>query len=154
MSLPCGRTGASLRKQIIENIMLTLAENISGDDYNNSINEKNVSNQTKKWDECPTYPYICVNASVERKEGQRESLMYSYMEVLIYLYVQDGTDASSKLEDLIQDVEKAMYIDETRGALAVNTVATGIDTDNGWLQPYGMAEFTFEVQYRYLYGNP
>ena len=123
MSLPCGRTGASLRKQIIENIMLTLAENISGDDYNNSINEKNVSNQTKKWDECPTY-------------------------------VQDGTDASSKLEDLIQDVEKAMYIDETRGALAVNTVATGIDTDNGWLQPYGMAEFTFEVQYRYLYGNP
>lgn len=152
--MTCGRTGASLRKQIIENIMLTLTEKISGDDYNNSINEKNVSHLTKKWNEAPTYPYICINAAEERKEGQRESQMFAYMTVRLLLYVQDGTDPSDKLEDLIQDVEKAMYLDETRGDLAVNTVATGIETDNGWLQPYGMAEFTFEVQYRYLYGNP
>ncbi len=148
------RTGASLRKQIIENILLTLAEKIGGDNYNNEINEKNVSHKTKKWDECPTYPYICVNGSAERKDDSTESLMFAYMDVKMYLYVQDGTDASSKLEDLIQDVEKAMYIDETRGNLAVNTVATGLETDNGWLQPYGMAEFTFEIHYRYLYGNP
>ncbi len=152
--MTCSRTGASLRKQILENIRLTLAEKIGGDNYNNDINEEDVSNRTKKWDECPNYPYICVNGAEERKEDERESLMFAYMTVRLYLYVQDGTDAPSKLEDLIQDVEKAMYIDETRGGLAVNTVATGIETDNGWLQSYGMAEFTFQVQYRYEYGNP
>jgi hypothetical protein len=152
--MTCARTGASLRKQILENIRLTLAEKIGGDNYNNEINEKNVSNRTRKWDECPTYPYICVNGAEERKEDERESQMYAYMTVRLYLYVKDGTDASSKLEDLIQDVEKAMYIDETRGNLAVNSVAKSIETDNGWLGQYGMAEFLFEIQYRYLYGNP
>lgn len=152
--MTCGRTGASLRKQILENIMLTLAEKIGGDDFNNDLNEKNVSHKTHKWDECPTYPYICVNGSEERKEDERESQMFAYMTVVMYLYVQDGSDTLGKLEDLIQDVEKAMYLDHTRGDLAVNTVALGLETDNGWLQPYGMAEFTFEVQYRYLYGNP
>jgi hypothetical protein len=152
--MSCARTGASLRKQIIENIRLTLAEKIGGDGYNFDINEKNVSSGTKKWDECPTYPYICVNASAERKDDSVMTQMFAYMTVILYLYVQDGTNPSDKLEDLIQDVEKALYLDETRGGLAVNTVATGIETDNGWLQPYGMAEFTFEIHYRYQYGNP
>lgn len=154
MSFPCGRTGSSLRKQIIENIMLTLAEHIGGDDYNNDLNEKNISHKTVKWDEAPTYPYICVNGGSERKEDSRESLMFAYMEVSMYLYVQDGTDHFGKLEDLIQDVEKAMYLDETRGSLAVNTKITSLTTDNGWLQPYGMAEVIFEIQYRYVYGSP
>jgi hypothetical protein len=134
--------------------MITLAEKISGDGYNNDLNEKNISNLTKKWDECPTYPYICVNASDERKEDARESQMFAYMAVVIYLYTQDGSDPAGKLEDLIQDVEKAMYIDHTRGNLAINTIMRSIETDNGWLQPYGMAQLTFEVQYRYFYGNP
>jgi hypothetical protein len=152
--MSCSRTGASLRKQIIENIILTLAEKIGGDDYNHDLNEKSVSSRTLPVEKCPTYPYISVNGSTERKEDERESQMYAYMTVVLWLYVKGDKDSMNQLEDLIQDVEKAMYIDHTRGDLAVNTVATGIETDNGWLQPYGWAQFTFEIQYRYFYGSP
>ena len=134
--------------------MLTLAEKIGGDDYNNDINEDNVSHQYYQVQKCPTYPYISVNTSAERKEDSRESVMYAYMTVVLWLYVKGDVDSSDNLENLIQDVEKAMYIDETRGGLAINTVADSLETDNGWLRPFGWAQFTFEIVYRYEYGSP
>jgi hypothetical protein len=152
--MTCARTGASLRKQIIENIRLTLAEKIGGDGYNFDINEKNVGVYMLKMEQVKSWPYICVTSRAERKEDERESQMFAYMEVILYLYVKDGTDPVSKLEDLVQDVEKAMYIDHTRGNLAINTWAVSLETDIGLAKPYGVAQFTFEIQYRYVYGNP
>ncbi len=145
---------SSTRRQILDNIEDTLKTITPGSTYHNSIGYNNVGRKVVLFDECDAYPYICIFGGKEDKEHGEETLMHAFMEVTLYLFVKDPDNANQALEDLIEDVETVMYVDHSRGGLAVDTKMLKLTTTNFWLQPHGVAELTFEIHYRYYYGSP
>ncbi len=146
---------SSLRKQIIDNVVQVIGEDVLvSAGYNNDLSKEQVSHNMKQWDDCPTYPYICVIGGNEEKDHGEETLMHAWMELVVYLFEHDAIDGQEKIEKLIQDVEKIMYVDHSRGDIAVDTKMKRVSTDNGWLNPHVIAEVVFEIHYRYFYGSP
>lgn len=144
---------SSKREQIVANVVTTLAAVAKANGYNYDLAGK-VSRVLKHWQECGEYPQVFVVDGTERKEYGNNVMVECFLEVIVRGYEHDAEDASAKINNLLQDVEKALCVDHTRGGSAVNTAPVSVQTDEGWLAPYGIFEYRFEILYQYEYGSP
>jgi len=114
----------------------------------------NVHPRLKFWDEVDTFPALHLNSGSETREYQAGGYKDRFLNITIRCYVKE-TDAVKALDELLEDVETVI---EQNGRLAYldkqgNTQYTydiliiSIDTDEGVLEPFGVAEILVQVHY-------
>ena len=142
----------STRENIIANVKSTLEAVATTNGYNYTLSGR-VHRFLKHWDDCNEFPQVFVSDGEETKDYSENPIVDCFLTVVIRGYEHDTTDASTKINNLIEDIEKALAVDYTRGGYAVNTTPVSIATDEGWLTPHGLFEYRFEIFYQYLYGS-
>jgi hypothetical protein len=121
--------------------------------YLTNLNE-NVSPRLKFWDEVEEFPAIHLNAGSETREYQGGGHKDRYLSVTIRCYVQ-AEDAVEALDELLEDVETVIednsrlkYKDRNNADQYTQQITIiSIDTDEGVLEPLGVAEMLIEVRY-------
>ena len=137
-------------------ITKALAERLAGIDgrgiYHTAVAE--VSPRLKFWDEVEEFPAIHLNAGSETREYQGGGYKDRFLNITIRCYVnqEDSVDA---LDELLEDVEtvleensRFMYYDRMGLEQFTQQISIiSIDTDEGVLDPLGVAEVLIEVRY-------
>lgn len=120
--------------------------------YHTAVAE--VSPRLKFWDEVEEFPAIHLNAGSETREYQGGGYKDRFLNITIRCYVnqEDSVDA---LDELLEDVETVLeensrFVYYDRNGLEQYTqqiTIISIDTDEGVLDPLGVAEVLIEVRY-------
>jgi len=120
--------------------------------YHTAVAE--VSPRLKFWDEVEEFPAIHLNAGSETREYQAGGYKDRFLNITIRCYVnqEDSVDA---LDELLEDVETVLeensrFVYYDRNGLEQYTqqiTIISIDTDEGVLDPLGVAEILIEVRY-------
>jgi len=130
----------SIRTRIGNRLVSILSDISTSNGYNTDIIE--VARRLKFIDEIEYFPSIYLVAA---SEGRNYLPDYSEERNIIYLiraYVQDE-DSDAILNDLIEDIEVAIRNDFKSSRLTnlvTNIIITEITTDEGLLNPEGVAE--------------
>lgn len=118
----------------------------------------NVDNKVKHFNNVPDFPYISVTPGSEVREDQPSNFTWGFLTVNIRIYVSNAEDAQGELEQIISDVE--YYLDgninieytkkrpegDTQET-TTNITIDSITTDEGLLDPKGLAEISITVRY-------
>ena len=114
----------------------------------------NVHPRLKFWDEVDAFPAIHLNAGSETREYQGGGYKDRFLNITLRCYVKE-TDATAALDRLLEDVETVI---EENGQLAytdrqgnsqktLDILIVSIETDEGVLEPFGVAEMLIQVHY-------
>lgn len=114
----------------------------------------NVSPRLKFWDEVEAFPAVHLSAGSESRQYQGGGYKDRFLNITLRLYVQEE-DAVVALEKLLEDVETVLeqnsrleYVTRTGSTEYTHQITiVSIDTDEGVLEPYGVAEMAIEVRY-------
>lgn len=114
----------------------------------------NVSPRLLFWDEVKDFPAVHLNPGQERREYQGGGYKDRFLSVMVRCYVEEE-DAATALAYLLEDVEtvleensKLKYYDRTGQEQFTHQISViSIDTDEGVLEPLGVAEIQIEVRY-------
>lgn len=142
------------RRIAIVDAMVEVLKGINGTgEYLTNIYD-NVSPRLKFWDEVTQFPAIHLNAGSESREYQGGGYKDRFLNVTLRIYVNEE-DAVVALSDLLEDVETTLennsrlqYTDRQGQIQHIRQITViSIDTDEGVLEPYGVAEMNVQVQY-------
>lgn len=138
------------RQQIVDQIVSLFKTYLTGESpYITNIFE-NVEGKQVFWDEVNDYPFICVYSSDEIREYLPGGFKWSFLNIVIRIYVKDE-DAKSKLEEVFSDIESILDNNNTlelnSGELCTDIRILSISDDEGVLNPLGVGEITLEVRY-------
>ena len=147
------RSYTTRRSAIVEALVVKLKEINQTGNFLTDVFD-NVHPRLKFWDEVDTFPAIHVNAGSETREYQGGGYKDRFLGITVRCYVKE-TDAVVALDKLLEDIETEI---ESNGALAYvdrqgnnNTthdiIIISIDTDEGVLEPFGVAEMQLQVHY-------
>ena len=137
-------------------ITKALAERLAGIDgrgiYHTAVAE--VSPRLKFWDEVEEFPAIHLNAGSETREYQGGGYKDRFLNITVRCYVNQE-DSVEALDELLEDVEtvleensRFMYYDRMGLEQFTQQISIiSIDTDEGVLDPLGVAEVLIEVRY-------
>lgn len=149
----------SNRKKILDNIVATLAAMTTAGGYNFTIGE--AKRGFKHFSKVPEdkFPACYVPGADEKRRNVtnmefRSDLIAS---VVGYVHVTDADDTTlleQYMDDLIEDLTKALMKDITRGGLAITTEIGDADTDKGAFAPYAAVEMTVRCEYRAAVSAP
>lgn len=114
----------------------------------------NVSPRLKFWDEVEEFPAIHLNAGAESREYQGGGYKDRFLAVTVRIYVEEE-DAQLALSKLLEDVETVLednsqleYFDNLNNSQKTQQISiVSITTDEGVLEPLGVAEMEIEVRY-------
>ena len=142
------------RRQGIVNALVSKLKLIDGHSTYRSNLNNNVSPRLKFWDEVEDYPAVHLSAGSETREYQTGGYKDRFLSITIRCYVNE-VDAVTAVETLLEDVETVieensrLAFKDKDGATQYTQQITviGIDTDEGVLEPYGVAEMQIEVRY-------
>ena len=144
----------STRRMGIVNALVEKLKGIDGQDEMLSNVYDNVHPRLKFWDEVTEFPAIHLNAGSETRQYQAGGYKDRFLAVTVRIYVQEE-DSVLALEKLLEDVETviesntALTYYDNRGKQQTTQQITvvNIDTDEGVLDPLGVAEMLLEVRY-------
>jgi len=147
------RSFTTRRLGIIEGLVNKLKDINGAGEYRSNVNE-NVSPRLKFWDEIEEFPAIHLNAGSETREYQGGGHKDRFLSVTLRCYVKDE-DAVTALDELLEDVETVIednsrltYKDRNNADQYTQQITiVSIDTDEGVLEPLGVAEMLIEVRY-------
>ena len=113
-----------------------------------------VSPRLKFWDEVEEFPAIHLNAGSERREYQAGGYKDRYVNITVRCYVNEENSVEA-LDELLEDVETVLednsrlrYYDRNGLEQFTQQISIiSIDTDEGVLDPLGVAEILIEVRY-------
>jgi len=110
----------------------------------------NVENGLKFWDEINDFPYVFAVAGDETRQYQPSSFKWGFLSVPIKIYV-NSDNSSSDLEDIIVDIENIIdnnaNFEYSTGKHIEDMQILTITTDQGLLNPIGVAELVLQIQY-------
>ena len=134
---------ATRRKQIIDGLVTEIGQTID-------VHENNVYNSFKYLDEINDFPSVCFVAGSENREELGANRRLGTIEVALRGYVFDENNVDIA-EILAQNVESKVDSFSANVAARANGVAdarvTAFRTDEGLLQPYGVADLEIEILY-------
>ena len=141
------------RLGIIDALVSKLKDIDGSGTFLSNVNE-NVSPRLKFWDEVEEFPALHLNAGQETREYQGGGQKDRYLSVTVRCYVQ-AEDAVLALDELLEDVETILednsrltYKDRNNADQYTQQITiVSIDTDEGVLEPLGVAEMLIEVRY-------
>ena len=141
------------RRQSIVNALVEKLKDINGSGNFLSNVYGNVSPRLKFWDEVDDFPAIHLNAGSETREYQGGGYKDRFLSVSARIYVreEDAVDALDKLledvETVIEDNSRLAYTDKQGNTQYTHQITIiSIDTDEGVLEPLGVAEMLLEVR--------
>lgn len=142
------------RRQSIVNALVEKLKDINGSGNFLSNVYGNVSPRLKFWDEVDDFPAIHLNAGSETREYQGGGYKDRFLSVSARIYVreEDAVDALDKLledvETVVEDNSRLAYTDKQGNTQYTHQITIiSIDTDEGVLEPLGVAEMLLEVRY-------
>ena len=114
----------------------------------------NVSPRLLFWDEVTDFPCVHINAGQETREYQGGGYKDRFLSVTLRCYVNEE-NAQEALSALLEDVETVIednsrleYVDRKNVKQHTQQISVlSIDTDEGVLEPLGVAELNIEVRY-------
>ena len=114
----------------------------------------NVEPRLLFWDEVTDFPAVHINAGSETREYQGGGYKDRFLSLTLRCYVNEE-NAQDALSALLEDVETVVennsrleYADKLNKKHHTQQITiTGIDTDEGVLEPLGVAEMQLEVRY-------
>ena len=147
------RSFTTRRLGIIAGLVDKLKDINGSGTFLSNVNE-NVSPRLKFWDEVEEFPAIHLNAGSETREYQGGGHKTRYLSVTIRCYVQ-AEDSVEALDELLEDIETVIednsrlkYKDRNNADQYTQQITiVSIDTDEGVLEPLGVAEMLIEVRY-------
>ena len=152
MDSTTARRYSSRRRAIVEAIAVAL-EGINGQPpFRCSVAK--VERRLKFWDEVVEFPAVHLNASAERREYLAGGVKNRFLNVVLRCYVNQENSVEA-LDELLQDVETVIednsqlaYFDRDGNSQCTQQITVlSIDTDEGVLDPLGVAEMLIEVRY-------
>lgn len=141
------------RRSAITKALSTKIKEINGRGvYYNSIAE--VSPFLKFWDEVVEFPAVHLNASAETRQYEGGGQKTRFLNIILRCYVNQENSVEA-LDELMQDVEtvvednsQLLYFDRDGNSQCTQQITVvSIDTDEGVLDPLGVAEMLIEVRY-------
>jgi hypothetical protein len=142
------------RRQGIVNALVSKLKLIDASGAYRTNLSSNVSPRLKFWDEVEDYPAVHLSAGSETREYQLGGYKDRFLSITLRCYVNE-TDSVLALETLLEDVETVIednsrlpYKDKdglTQYTQQITVIS--IATDEGVLEPYGVAEMQIEVRY-------
>lgn len=142
------------RRLAIVDAIVSKLKDIDGNNQYRTNLFQNVSPRLKFWDEVEEFPAVHLNAGSETREYQAGGYKDRFLSVTVRCYVNEE-DAVEALEGLLEDVETVLeensrltYTDKNGATQYTQQITiVSIDTDEGVLEPYGVAEMQLEVRY-------
>jgi len=142
------------RRLAIVDAIVSKLKDIDGNNQYRTNLFQNVSPRLKFWDEVEEFPAVHLNAGSETREYQAGGYKDRFLSVTVRCYVNEE-DAVEALESLLEDVETVLeensrlaYTDKNGATQYTQQITiVSIDTDEGVLEPYGVAEMQLEVRY-------
>ncbi len=143
----------SKRKTILDYLRdTTLDEAVitTGNGYNNTIGI--TRRGMEAIDQLPdsSFPVLFITATRSTRQNLSKICIQAKMQVIIECYVKREGDTNalqSDLDNLIEDVTKALYQDQTLNGNADWLEVLEITTDDSDLAPYGAAGILVEISY-------
>ena len=147
------RTYSSRRVNIVEALAEKLKTIDGQGEFLSDVNN-NVVPRLKFWDEVEEFPAIHLNPGAETRQYQGGGFKDRFLSVTVRMYVQEE-DAQEALGKLLEDVEtvieensKLEYYDHRAVGQSTHQISVlSISTDEGVLEPLGVAEMELEVRY-------
>ena len=143
----------STRQKIADHIITTVAALTTAGGYNFDWGE--VQRGFKHFDNVPSdkFPAAYLAGIDEARENSTQREFQSDFSGSLVIYVKtanarDTEQLERDLDNVIEDVTKALMVDVTRGGVAITTELGEIDTDKGAFAPYASAEITVNCDYR------
>ena len=151
--MPADRTYSSRRLNIVEALAEKLKVIDGQGEFLSDVNN-NVVPRLKFWDEVEEFPAIHLNPGTETRQYQTGGYKDRFLGVTVRIYVQEE-DAQEALGKLLEDVETVIeensrlsYYDNRAVAQSTHQISVlSISTDEGVLEPLGVAEMELEVRY-------
>ena len=147
------RRYSTRRRAIVEALAVEL-ERINGSaPFRTSV--ALVERRLKFWDEVDEFPAVHLNAGSESRQYQGGGYKDRFLVVTIRCYVNSPDDATEELNLLMEDIETVIednsqlkYVDAQNNEFTTQQITiVSIDTDEGVLEPLGVAEMQIEVRY-------
>ena len=142
------------RRQGIVNAVVDKLKAIDGSgNYHTDLGD-NISPRLKFWDEVEEFPAVHINAGGETREYLTGGIKNRFLTITLRCYVNEE-DAVNALDALLEDVETVLednssmaYTDKLGVSQRIQQITIlSIDTDEGVLEPMGVAEMVAEVRY-------
>jgi hypothetical protein len=145
------RTG---RKKIVDALVSKIKEIDGNHPYNSNV-FLNAHGGMSFLDDIQEFPKVCVVAGDETREYQPNEFKWRFMSLDIRVYVEDQDDPQEVLALLCEDIERViddndvLIYDDTVSPNLTTTSLTlqSISTDEGVLEPLGIAELNVECRY-------
>ena len=142
------------RRQSIVNALVEKLKGINGSGSFVSNVFNNVSPRLKFWDEVEQFPAVHLNAGSETREYQGGGYKDRFLSISNRVYVREE-NAVDALDALLEDIETVLednsrvaYEDKQGNTQYTQQISIlSIDTDEGVLEPLGVAEMLIEVRY-------
>ena len=142
------------RRQSIVTALVEKLKGINGSGSFVSNVFNNVSPILRFWDEIEQFPAVHLNAGSETREYQGGGYKDRFLSISIRVYVRqenavDALDALLEdIETVLEDNSRVAYIDKQGNTQYTHQISIlSIDTDEGVLEPLGVAEMLIEVRY-------
>lgn len=106
----------------------------------------------KFWDEVNDFPSIYMSPGSEMREYLPADFTWGYLGVSVKVYCR-GEDSQEQLEQLLEDVERAvdanrvLVYDQSNNYETTEILIQSITTDEGLLAPYAVGEINLQVRY-------
>ena len=147
------RSYTTRRQGIVDAIVDKLKAIDGSGNYHTDV-MNNVSPRLKFWDEVEEFPAVHLNAGREAREYLTGGVKNRFLTVTLRCYVNEE-DAVNALDALLEDVETVLednssmtYKDKLGVSQGIQQITVlSIDTDEGVLEPMGVAEMVAEVRY-------
>ena len=147
------RTYSSRRLNIVEALAEKL-KTIDGQGEFLSDIADNVTPRLKFWDEVEEFPAIHLNPGAETRLYQTAGYKDRFLGITVRVYVNEE-DAQVALSQLLEDIETVIeensrleYSDNRNQTQYTHQISlVSITTDEGVLEPLGVAEMELEVRY-------
>ena len=145
-----------IRDDIIKNIETTLAGISIAGGYNYDIGMVTRESEDFEIFAISDYPFVIIQWSRDEKES--EDAVGQHVMSTLSLTIQGGIYASSLretvLNNFLEDIEKALCVDGTRGGNAIYTEPENIEIFDTPKENEIIFNFQFSVVYQYVYGSP
>jgi len=147
----------SYRENIINDIVSALTNIKIVNGYNNDIAVVTREiEQFEHFDISTEYPVAIVVGGPESKVGKDASYFYleSDLNITIRGAVYALTDLETALNNFLEDVEKALCADDTRGGNAAFTAPLSITIYSSDKEHILVFDYVFLIRYYYPFGSP
>ena len=147
------RTYTTRRQGIVDAIVTKLKVIDGSGTYHTNLAD-NISPRLLFWDEVTEFPAVHISAGREAREYLTGGVKNRFLTITLRCYVNEE-DAVNALDALLEDVETVLednadmtYTDKLRKSQGIQQISVlSIDTDEGVLEPMGVAEMVAEVRY-------